>query len=148
MANELDETNRLSQTKKLSPRAAMPMYERALSAPGDVSWHIKLKVQETEDVLDISIDEAITLGRKGLGTFDYPHYNLMNYNAHEHGVSRVHARLSVHKHGIMIHDLSSTNGTFLNSYRLEPFTDINLQNDDVIELGQFKLQVVFMQPGK
>ncbi|MEL6272566.1 MAG: FHA domain-containing protein [Chloroflexota bacterium] len=147
MTDEHDkpESNQLGQTTKLNPRAAMPMYDRDdMDREGDVPWRIGLHLVDADHTLEIEIGAAVTLGRQGLDTFDYPHHNLTQYGAQQAGVSRVHARLSVTKQGVAIHDLSSTNGTLLNGYRLEPFTDVSLQDGDEIELGRLRIRITFM----
>ncbi|MEM6528438.1 MAG: FHA domain-containing protein [Chloroflexota bacterium] len=141
--NNTGKTDRLNHTAKLNPRAAMPMYDRDISND-EMPWRIGLHLVDAEHTLEIDFGEAVTLGRKGLDTFDYPHYDLTEFGAQSSGVSRVHARLSVMRHGVAIHDLSSTNGTLLNGYRLEPFTDVGLQHGDVIELGRLKISVAFL----
>jgi len=133
----------MSQTKRLAPRAALPMVERDETV-SYVPWRIGLHLVEKNETLQIEIEDAVTLGRAGLDTFEYPHYNLTQFGAHSRGVSRVHARLAIHQNGVAIHDLSSTNGTLLNGYRLEPFTDVDIQNDDLIELGRLKIKVSFL----
>lgn len=129
------------QTEKLSPRAAMPMYDRAVD--GDIPWLIGLMMENGEQ-FTIEVDESFTLGRRGLDTFEELHLDLSTHNAQKHGVSRVHARVTVHKNGLALHDLGSTNGTFLNGYQIASFTNVPLQDGDLIELGNLPVRVNYL----
>jgi len=68
--------------------------------------------------------------------------NLSVVGGQHYGVSRLHARVDVDKEGrFAIMDLSSTNGTFLNGKRLKPFQSFPLNEHDILELGQFSVEV-------
>lgn len=54
-------------------------------------------------------------------------------------VSRVHAMLSASKSGVVVSDLTSTNGTFVNGKRIS--APVDLQPTDVVDIGSFKLSV-------
>lgn len=141
--NQSDKKTRNSrQTEKLSPRAAMPMYNRQMDT-NDMPWLIGLTMENGE-TLQIEVESNFTLGRRGLGTFDDLHLDLSPHNAQRLGVSRLHARIAVHKTGLAIHDFGSTNGTFLNGYRIEAFTDVPLQDGDLIELGNLQMRVKYL----
>ncbi|MEO1291081.1 MAG: FHA domain-containing protein [Chloroflexota bacterium] len=53
------------------------------------------------------------------------------------GVSRDHAKLSYHDGCYFITDLESTNGTFLNNMRLEPYVAHRLTQNDQLRFGHF-----------
>ncbi len=129
-------------TRKLAPRAASPMTER--SGYGEVPWMIGLYIAHSSDTITTFVENGLTIGRHGLDSFTDPHIDLTPQNAQELGVSRVHARLSARKNTLCIHDLGSTNGTYLNGYQIEPFTEVPLHDGDVIELGDMKLRVAFL----
>jgi len=105
---------------------------------------IGLYVARTSDTITTFVEDALTLGRHGLETFTNPHIDLTPHGAQGLGVSRVHAQLAARKNTLCIHDLGSTNGTYLNGYRIEPFTDVPLHDNDVIEMGELKLRVTFL----
>lgn len=54
-------------------------------------------------------------------------------------ISRFHAILSASENGIVLSDLSSTNGTFLGEKRMT--APVDLANGDIILLGGFRLEV-------
>jgi hypothetical protein len=56
-------------------------------------------------------------------------------------VSRIHARISKEENDYFLEDLNSTNGTFKNGLRLNPYEKRKLQEEDEITLG--KITIVF-----
>ncbi len=56
-------------------------------------------------------------------------------------VSRIHARITMEKENFYLEDLNSTNGTFKNGLRLQPYEKRKLEKDDEIRCG--KVEVVF-----
>jgi hypothetical protein len=133
-------TTHESETTQLPPRAAMPIYERDVQ--DNIPWMVGFKIADTRHTVELQITESTTLGRQW--SDETTHVNLVNYGAHSAGVSRVHAKLRVRKNHLAIVDLGSTNGTYLNGYRVEPFVDIPIQDGDLIELGELRLQVTFL----
>jgi len=59
----------------------------------------------------------------------------------DNAVSRVHACFTVTMHGVVLADLSSRNGTFLNGERISSFCD--LTDGDLINIGSTKIKVEF-----
>lgn len=55
------------------------------------------------------------------------------------GVSRMHATISASSTGVVVKDLGSTNGTFVNGTRLSSMKD--LSSKDIIDLGSTKISV-------
>ena len=59
-------------------------------------------------------------------------------------LSRKHAELIYHsKNDIIIRDLNSRNGTYLNKERIEPDKDINFSIKDILSFGQINNEIVF-----
>lgn len=54
-------------------------------------------------------------------------------------ISRAHATLTASNSGVVLSDLSSTNGTFVNGKRIS--IPVDLQKNDVIDIGPFKITV-------
>ena len=70
--------------------------------------------------------------------------DLSDVGAVEHGVSRRHAVLERSPNGyLVIKDLGSTNGTFINGQRLQPHQDYLLAHGDRLQLGGLVLGVSF-----
>jgi pSer/pThr/pTyr-binding forkhead associated (FHA) protein len=83
---------------------------------------------------------GLLLGR-GITTDKVNLLDLSTYSGHRFGVSRQHAVLHVQQNTLMIRDLDSSNGTYLNSYRLAAGVDTPLKEGDTLELGKLPLRV-------
>ena len=64
-----------------------------------------------------------------------PHVDLSAFYAHERGVSRKHARITVHNLRLTVTDLGSTNGTFVNNHKLDPNVEFPIKEGDELRLG-------------
>ncbi|HEY2119376.1 MAG TPA: FHA domain-containing protein [Candidatus Acidoferrum sp.] len=51
-------------------------------------------------------------------------------------VSAKHCRLLLFGNGFILEDLGSTNGTYVNSYRLQPNAPVHVSHTDTVTLGQ------------
>jgi len=71
--------------------------------------------------------------------------NLAAYKAAQLGVSRCHAALEVVDKTLMISDLNSTNGTFLNGQRISPSQRRVVRDSDEILLGGPAIHVVYVR---
>lgn len=60
----------------------------------------------------------------------------VDYVLSDYSSSRVHARLLKEEDGIYIEDMNSTNGTFKNGLRLQPYEKRKLESEDSLRLGK------------
>jgi hypothetical protein len=105
---------------------------------------LQLTVKDTGDTIQYELGEDCVLGRKH-GETSVPDLDLAPFKAIEHGVSRRHARLTRQSLTVMVQDLGSVNGTFLNGMRLVPFQPRVLRNEDELVLGRLALHVSFQR---
>lgn len=68
-----------------------------------------------------------------------PHVDLSSFHAHERGVSRKHARISINNMRLTVADLGSTNGTFVNNEKLDPNVEYPIKAGDELRLGFLSL---------
>ncbi len=87
------------------------------------------------------MQQPTVLGR-GQGT-DGVLYDLTPYNAVQHGVSRHHCLLRRQNSHLLIADLESLNGTFINGHRLIPRREYVLRDGDRLVLGSLHILVAF-----
>jgi hypothetical protein len=80
---------------------------------------------------------TITIGRADKQRNAIPTLDLSKENALGLGVSRLHAKLLFMEGRFWLKDMGSTNGTWLNQYRLTPYEIVPIQSGDQIRLGQF-----------
>lgn len=105
------------------------------------SW-ISLNMIESGQILPLADRTEFTLGRSAEGQPIVPDVDLSPHNAYANGVSRLHAVLKLIQDQIVIVDLGSSNGTFLNGNRLLPYVETPVTNGDFLYLGKLKMQVL------
>ncbi|MBQ8924475.1 MAG: FHA domain-containing protein [Lachnospiraceae bacterium] len=62
-------------------------------------------------------------------------YKEVDYRINKEQISRVHASITLNEDGIYIEDQNSTNGTYINSEKLEAYEQKNLSIGDIIKLA-------------
>ena len=105
------------------------------------SW-ISLNMIESGQILPLADRNEFSLGRSAEGQPIVPDVDLSPYSAYANGVSRLHAVLKLIQEHIVIMDLGSSNGTYLNGNRLSPYVENAIAHGDVISLGKLKIQVL------
>ncbi|MGJ3240695.1 MAG: FHA domain-containing protein [Anaerolineae bacterium] len=74
-----------------------------------------------------------------------PLVDLTPFYAHDRGVSRKHARLTMRHTRLTIADLGSTNGTYVNNQRLEPNIEYPIKAGDELRLGFLALNLKLVE---
>jgi len=105
------------------------------------SW-ISLNMIESGQILPLADRTEFTLGRSAEGQPIVPDVDLSPYNAYANGVSRLHAVIKLVKDQIVLVDLGSSNGTYLNGNRLIPYEETSIAHGDVVYLGKLKIQLL------
>ncbi len=107
---------------------------------------LRVHVQDANELIEKAFEKDCVLGRTV--PEDGQGIDLSPYQAVDLGVSRQHAKLTRQSATIMVQDLGSTNGTFLNGQKLMPYQPRVLRNEDVLSLGRLELRVSFMRAPK
>ncbi|NJN18507.1 MAG: FHA domain-containing protein [Oscillochloris sp.] len=81
------------------------------------------------------------LGRADPVSNFFPDLDLTTHGALDNGVGRRHVRIFMQRGQVMVEDLDSTNGSFVNGARLAPRQARPLQNGDELRLGTLNLRV-------
>jgi len=110
--------------------------------PVHLQSRISLNMIESGQILPLADRTEYTLGRSAEGQPIVPDVDLSPHNAYANGVSRLHAVLKLIRDQIVIMDLGSSNGTYLNGSRLPPYLETPVVHGDVIYLGKLKIQVL------
>jgi len=108
----------------------------------EVGSQVGLYMMTARRVLPLLGKEEFTIGRGSEGTSSIPDVDLNPYEAYSQGVSRIHAAIKIHKEGVYISDLGSSNGTSINNVKINPHKDHRLSHGDVITLGIFRVQAL------
>ncbi len=107
---------------------------------GDKSL-LRIRVRDAHALLEVAFGDELVLGRAVDDVV--PEVDLSAYNAQHLGVSRRHAKLTRESATVMVQDLGSVNGTFLNGQKLLPYQPRVLRNEDELILGRLVLRVSF-----
>jgi pSer/pThr/pTyr-binding forkhead associated (FHA) protein len=109
------------------------------TAAGD-DW-ATLHFLDTGQSLPLAGSDEFTMGRSTERQPIPPDIDLSAYDAFSSGVSRRHATIRRRGSRVVLLDLDSANGTYVNGKRLGPRQEEPLANGDVIALGKLKIQV-------
>jgi pSer/pThr/pTyr-binding forkhead associated (FHA) protein len=107
---------------------------------------VTLHLLDTGQVLPLAQRNEFTIGRSSEGQAEMPDIDLAPYRAYSRGVSRLHAAIRKDPSQVVLVDLDSANGTFLNGKRLKPNEEQSLANGDVVALGSLKMQILLAIP--
>lgn len=116
------------------------MYVDEVSKQGS-TW-ITLHLLETGDILPISERNEFTLGRLSENQPIEPDIDLTPFKAFDNGVSRLHAVIRKSDGNVVLVDLGSSNGTYVNGLRIMPNIEQPLRHGDIVALGKLKMQIV------
>ena len=103
---------------------------------------ITLQVMQSGELIPVTDEDEVTLGRAGVGQPIVPDIDLTPYQGLEAGVSRLHASIRIRGDEVYIMDLGSANGTRLNGEKLPPSTPHQVVNEAVITLGKLNLKIL------
>lgn len=134
---EID-THRIVDTGKIR-RQTGPF--QSPTSPSSSAW-LSLHILETGHILPLADRTEFTLGRLVEGQPIMPDVDLTPYNAYTHGISRLHAVLKIVNDQIVVMDLDSSNGTYVNGTRIPSNVETPITHGDVIALGKLKIQVL------
>lgn len=136
----------LSNNDRLSTRVV-----QGKTDPIEVRWHgncpfttdtqVILYVRDERDPLVLPREARLVLGR--VNAEKVPDIDLTRYRALEKGVSTRHAALERQGDRLMIVDLGSTNGTYLNRRRIEPSQPVTVLDGAEVQLGELVLRLYF-----
>lgn len=102
---------------------------------------LRIHVRDANALIEVAFKQELVLGRQIDDTV--PDVDLTPYDAQNLGVSRRHAKLTRESATVMVQDLGSLNGSFLNGQKLLPYQPRVLRNEDELILGRMVLRVSF-----
>ncbi len=135
-----------TETRNLGENERGQNQPRWGTARFDEKTQLVLRVVDSNLIIhtDIHKEGGILLGRYDPASDTSPDIDLTGYDAEVSGVSRKHARLSIHDGSLYITDLEAPNATYLNGLRLTPRQPRILRDGDEIRLGKLRMQVTFI----
>jgi CheY-like chemotaxis protein len=143
--NDDSETTRLDELLEDLQLAEEKAREHADAEDENIiPWVIELRVIGTPDIIRAPVAERITFGRSDANQNINPEIDLSNYDGQRKGVSRKHARLIMRDNRLVIEDLGSSNGTYVNGQHIGVLTPVRVRDGDHLKLGSLSLQVHFV----
>jgi pSer/pThr/pTyr-binding forkhead associated (FHA) protein len=102
---------------------------------------VRLKIGERKRLLELPLNKAIHMGRLDPASDVFPEIDLTDDGGLEKGISRRHARILKREGAVVVEDLGSINGTFINGKRLAPYLPETLVSGDSLQLGRLLIEV-------
>ena len=102
---------------------------------------IRLNIGDRRRQVEVPLNKAIHMGRLDPASDVFPEIDLTEDNGLEKGVSRRHARILKREGTVVVEDLGSINGTFINGKRLAPYLPEMLNDGDSLQLGRLLIEV-------
>ncbi len=140
-------------TRRMEAEETATGAELAATLRGTQTFHpgaqlyVRLLSWSPPQLFALEVEDEIVLGRVDNYTDFPPDIDLSHFGGWEQGVSRLHASIRREGSRLMVSDLGSTNGTFLNEERLPARQPHLLCDGDRIRLGLLELQIFFHEPG-
>jgi pSer/pThr/pTyr-binding forkhead associated (FHA) protein len=91
--------------------------------------------------VEVVLNKVIQLGRVDPKANIFPDVDLTDDGLPAQTVSRRHAGIFKQKGNLVVEDLGSVNGTFINGKRLSPYLPELLSDGDILQLGRLVINV-------
>jgi pSer/pThr/pTyr-binding forkhead associated (FHA) protein len=133
-------------TQQIKPEEADKIPTSPLEAgmPNASNVWISLHMLDSGQILPISERTEFTMGRISDNQPIMPDIDFSSFKGYDNGVSRLHAVIRRNGGNVIVMDLGSSNGTYVNGTRLMPNMEQPLRHGDVVALGKLKMQVVLL----
>jgi hypothetical protein len=104
--------------------------------------NLLLQFLPSGECITVTLARPLRLGR-AVPPGDYDALDLSTYNARRRGVSRAHCQLERRGGHVVMIDLASTNGTFVNGEAVLPHKACRLAHGDRLVLGGLHIAIAF-----
>jgi hypothetical protein len=104
-----------------------------------IAVHFKIGPHRRE--VELPLNKVIHLGRIDPTLDVFPDVDLSYDTASSKSVSRRHAAISRQGDTVIVEDIGSVNGSFINGRRLDPYLPEILNNGDILQLGKILIEV-------
>ena len=102
---------------------------------------IHFDIEAGQKELELQLNKPIYFGRLDPILDNFPEVDLTEMDGLDKGVSRRHAKITKQDGMLVIEDLGSVNGTFVNGHKLPPYSTEAIHSGDVIQLGQLTIKI-------
>jgi hypothetical protein len=135
MKAEKERLEREAQTAKASPEQML--FEDNMT--------LRLDVVESGQPIALDVVGDLIVGRADNVTDYMPEIDLSPHGAYRYGLSRRHALIRRHEGTLLVKDLSSRNGTFVNGEQVKAGETHPLKDGDELRFGNLALRVNFLR---
>ncbi|HVU10755.1 MAG TPA: FHA domain-containing protein [Phototrophicaceae bacterium] len=104
-------------------------------------WVIEINAAPMPKPIRAQFEKKLVIGRFDKATNTAPDIDLLPFGADTYGISRQHAALVAQSSELMIVDLNSGNGTYVNGVRLVPHKPTPLRGEDRVQLANLPVEV-------
>jgi hypothetical protein len=104
---------------------------------------VVMHIEDVREPLILHLDHTTVLGRVNTVAGQYPDVDLTDYDAFVKGVSSRHLALERGDYHLLLTDLNSTNGTFLNGKRLPANQPTPVRDGAEIRVGKLIVHLYF-----
>ncbi len=130
-----DEAEAAQQRYELERSASVVGEIEDVVIEGEITLRFEIKGASTHFSITLADGEAI-IGRRDPSADTAPEIDLSSYGAYQMGVSRRHASLAIHDKKLLLTDLGSRNGTYLNGHRVPANQTAIVPNGSEIRVGK------------
>jgi pSer/pThr/pTyr-binding forkhead associated (FHA) protein len=102
---------------------------------------IRLRIGSNGREVEFPLNKTILLGRVDPALDVFPEVDLTQDGPSSKSVSRRHATITRKEGEVVVEDLGSVNGTFINGKRLDPYLPEPLRDGDILQLGKLLIEV-------
>lgn len=133
-ALDTDEINWIDESGE-PHQAAAPLEE-------DSPVAVRLKIGQGKREIEALLSHVThIIGRVDPVSNVFPEIDLTDDGQLAKSVSRRHARILKQKDTVLVEDLGSINGTFINGKKLQPYVPEILHDGDTLQLGKISIEV-------
>ena len=102
---------------------------------------VQLKIGSGKREVEVNLDKDIHIGRVDPASNVFPEIDLTDEGASGKSVSRRHARIFKRDKTVVLEDLGSFNGTYINGKKLDPYLPETIGDGDILQLGRVSIEI-------
>jgi hypothetical protein len=130
-ADQIDKVNGMAGGPKIA----------SSSPPNARPVAVQLKIGEGKREVEVGLDKDIHIGRVDPASNVFPEIDLTDEGNSGKSVSRRHARIFKREKSVVLEDLGSFNGTYINGKKLDPYLPEDINDGDILHLGRISMEV-------
>lgn len=102
---------------------------------------IRFRIGAAKRQVEAPLEKVLHVGRVDPSANIFPEIDLTDDDVVNKCVSRRHARILRQDNRVVVEDLGSVNGTFINGNRLAPYLPEILNDGDILQLGKLLIEI-------